>query len=120
MTHFYRDPLEFPEKLGTVGKRSDREDVIGEEDPSGMLQTTSAGMVYDEEATDAAIRSLSRARKCLGQAREAIKKVPDDMMTELARGEATQEIVVACAWVEEARECLRKPLNEDSECSTDI
>lgn len=111
------DPLEFSVEVGTVEDRErDRAYEPDKEDPPGMHQATTAGTAQDPEVVmAAAIASLSRARKCLGQAREAIKKVPDAMMTELARGEATQEIVVACAWVEEARDCLKKPLDETYE-----
>lgn len=119
------DSLEFRLKLGTVGTDGDREDVIGEEDPSGMLHTTTAGVVYEAEVTRmvseeqaAAIAQLSLIRKRLGQAMQEAKRLPDGMVSTLALGEMVDSILTACGWTEEARACLKKPLVEDEDVPT--
>jgi len=107
MTGYFFDhsdeSLEFPLKPGTGGtddKEGDREhDKRGE----------------DTIEIAAAIKMLNEVRKRLGCCRETIARIPESMMTDLARGQATQEIVIACAWIEEARDCLKKPLVEEEE-----
>lgn len=114
MTDSFADPLEISGKVGTVKNEGDREhETRG--DTEDMIHATSAGVVQDPGSVVAAIAQLSLVRKRLGQARKALEGVPDDMITDLARDEAAQEIVASCAWIEEAREMLKKPLDETDE-----
>lgn len=112
------DSLNLPLKSGTDPADRGREHEIGGEVPSGMLEVTSATREVTDEAA-AALKEVSKQltfiRQNLGRAAAEAKRLPDGVVPDisLAVGELIEDISRACAWAEEARECLKKPLKDD-------
>lgn len=105
------DPLEF---------FADFADGVGEplappeeEDTAEMLRVVAESLTDPDTASAAVVAQLTLARKRLGQARQVLAKLPG-MGSDLAIQEALTEVGRASIWVEEARACLKEPL-EDSE-----
>lgn len=69
-----------------------------------------AEVLTDPDAASAAIiAQLTLARKRLGQARQVLSKIPG-MGHDLAVQEALTEVTRASGWIEEARACLKEPI----------
>lgn len=118
------DPLAIPEVLGTVGKEGDRAHETGG-DTADMLHATTVGVVQDpgsvvaasDQASEVkvALKQLTFIRQNLGRAMAEANRLPDGQLSQLAVGEMVEYLRRSCTWLEEIRECLRKPLEVEEE-----